>query len=227
MVIMFKTLKVSQTFVETIVRLWGPKGSLWLSKLPVLIERYSQKWQLSNLCPFEHLSYHYVLRAWSGFYQKEVVLKLGLPGDLREERAALTFFNGHGSVVLLDWEEGVDALLIECLQPGTSLKSFFPDNDAQAVRIAVEVMNTLHRKASAKKDFVSVTHIVSEFENGVFSEIPYRFLQKARSLAKRLASGQQELYLLHGDLHHENILFDERRLWTAIDPKGVVGGRIV
>ncbi|HCG4536383.1 TPA: phosphotransferase, partial [Salmonella enterica subsp. enterica serovar Typhi str. AG3] len=28
---------------------------------------------------------------------------------------------------------------------------------------------------------------------------------------------------LHGDLHHENILFDEEQGWVAIDPKGVQG----
>ena len=29
--------------------------------------------------------------------------------------------------------------------------------------------------------------------------------------------------LLHGDLHHENILAAEREPWLALDPKGVVG----
>jgi streptomycin 6-kinase len=29
--------------------------------------------------------------------------------------------------------------------------------------------------------------------------------------------------LLHGDLHHENILFSEHKGWMAIDPKGVAG----
>ena len=29
--------------------------------------------------------------------------------------------------------------------------------------------------------------------------------------------------ILHGDLHHENILLDEQGGWKAIDPKGVTG----
>lgn len=29
--------------------------------------------------------------------------------------------------------------------------------------------------------------------------------------------------LLHGDLQHYNVLFDNERGWVAIDPKGVVG----
>ena len=29
--------------------------------------------------------------------------------------------------------------------------------------------------------------------------------------------------LLHGDLHHDNVLFDAQRGWFAVDPKGVIG----
>jgi len=29
--------------------------------------------------------------------------------------------------------------------------------------------------------------------------------------------------LLHGDLHHDNVLFDDALGWRAIDPKGVLG----
>ena len=32
-----------------------------------------------------------------------------------------------------------------------------------------------------------------------------------------------ESVLLHGDLHHENILAAERAPWLGIDPKGVIG----
>jgi len=32
-----------------------------------------------------------------------------------------------------------------------------------------------------------------------------------------------DLVLLHGDLHHENILAAQRQPWLAIDPKGIIG----
>jgi streptomycin 6-kinase len=32
---------------------------------------------------------------------------------------------------------------------------------------------------------------------------------------------------LHGDLHHENILRNESGGWIAIDPKGVIGPRVM
>jgi streptomycin 6-kinase len=34
-----------------------------------------------------------------------------------------------------------------------------------------------------------------------------------------------EAVVLHGDLHHENILRSHEQGWVAIDPKGVVGER--
>lgn len=39
----------------------------------------------------------------------------------------------------------------------------------------------------------------------------------------KLAASQDETTLLHGDLHHYNVLSDVRRGWLAIDPKGVIG----
>ena len=38
-----------------------------------------------------------------------------------------------------------------------------------------------------------------------------------------LASPSGEKAVLHGDLHHYNILSAEREPWLAIDPKGIVG----
>jgi streptomycin 6-kinase len=39
----------------------------------------------------------------------------------------------------------------------------------------------------------------------------------------KLVDSQTRPRLLHGDLQHSNVLFDDRRGWIAVDPKGVVG----
>jgi streptomycin 6-kinase len=44
----------------------------------------------------------------------------------------------------------------------------------------------------------------------------------AADIAERLLADQHEIKPLHGDLHHDNILFGPRG-WLAIDPKGVLG----
>jgi len=46
---------------------------------------------------------------------------------------------------------------------------------------------------------------------------------RAAAVRNELLASSPPPALLHGDLHHFNILSAERRPWLAIDPKGVVG----
>ncbi|HTG94026.1 MAG TPA: aminoglycoside phosphotransferase family protein, partial [Pyrinomonadaceae bacterium] len=48
-------------------------------------------------------------------------------------------------------------------------------------------------------------------------------VREAESVYRNLALSQRQTMLLHGDLHHYNVLFDSTRGWISIDPKGVVG----
>ncbi|MGH6972965.1 MAG: aminoglycoside phosphotransferase family protein, partial [Caulobacteraceae bacterium] len=50
-----------------------------------------------------------------------------------------------------------------------------------------------------------------------------RLLDLAEGLFFDLVASQATPILLHGDLHHYNIVRDEARGWLAIDPKGVLG----
>lgn len=53
--------------------------------------------------------------------------------------------------------------------------------------------------------------------------IPTQILQLAQDLFEQLRQSTCQQVLLHGDLHHDNILLDQQRGWLAIDPKGMVG----
>ena len=52
--------------------------------------------------------------------------------------------------------------------------------------------------------------------------IPDGYLQKARKLREQLLQTSEADVLLHGDLHHDNILQNGDD-WVVIDPKGVIG----
>ncbi len=54
-------------------------------------------------------------------------------------------------------------------------------------------------------------------------QVPKQLIESAQRLYSSLCASQREPRLLHGDLHHYNVLFDSARGWLAIDPKGVVG----
>jgi streptomycin 6-kinase len=53
--------------------------------------------------------------------------------------------------------------------------------------------------------------------------LPRELVATAVSLFNELLPSQSEPVLLHGDLHHWNILRATRVPWLALDPKGVVG----
>jgi streptomycin 6-kinase len=53
--------------------------------------------------------------------------------------------------------------------------------------------------------------------------IPSIFVDRAEALFVELCATERAPRLLHGDLHHHNILFDEQQGWVVIDPWGAMG----
>jgi streptomycin 6-kinase len=53
--------------------------------------------------------------------------------------------------------------------------------------------------------------------------VPRALVEPAQRIFRDLCLTQRNPALLHGDLHHYNVLSDRTRGWCAIDPKGVVG----
>ena len=60
------------------------------------------------------------------------------------------------------------------------------------------------------------------FDGGT-GPLPRPLVETAERLFAELLNSMQQPVLLHGDLHHWNILSAERQPWLAIDPKGIVG----
>ena len=124
-----------------------------------------------------------------------------------------------------DPDEG--ALLLERLLPGTPLTSV--NDDDRATEIAAQVMRQLWRPAPPEHPFPTVAKWGAGFQrlraqyNGDTGPLPSDLVRQAEVLFRELLGSSAEPVLLHGDLHHDNILAAERAPWLALDPKGVVG----
>jgi streptomycin 6-kinase len=218
-------MKLSKKFINTVLSTWGIKGSNWLNELEHLISYFSDLWKLTDLQPFTNLSYNYVLHGYSTLYACEVVLKLSLVGkDFINEQKALIYYSGKGCVKLLAFHREKGALLLQSLKPGISLKTLFPQDDMQAAHYAFDVMQALHqgKEVASINEYPSINDwyaFLYEFDS---NKLPQKNMNKARTLAQTLLNSQKNLYLLHGDLHHDNILLKSQQ-WVAIDPKGVLG----
>ncbi len=53
--------------------------------------------------------------------------------------------------------------------------------------------------------------------------LPAGWMEDALRFASELRTGEQPQVLLHGDLHHDNVLKSGPDSWLCVDPKGVVG----
>lgn len=214
-------------FTRTIAEVYGAAGQTWLAGLPSLIAACERRWSLTVSPPFDPLSYNYVapaVRAGVG----DVVLKLGVPNpELLAEIAALRAFDGRGIVRLLkaDAEQGV--LLLERLAPGTPLSALTDDEAATA--IAAQVMRQLWRPAPAQHAFPTVEKWAQGLQrlraryHGGTGPLAAGLVERAEAVFSELLGSMATPVLLHGDLHHDNILAAQRQPWLALDPKGVVG----
>lgn len=202
----------------------------WLSHLPTTLAQCAERWSLTVGAPFEPLSRNFVtpsLRADG----TEVVLKLSVPNaELLTEIAALRLFNGQSMVQLLEADAEAGAILLERLKPGTPLSKLFDDNDdEQATSIAAQLMRQLWKPATSEHLFPNIQEWADGLKKmrghfgggtGPFSST---LVTTAETLFRELIDSMTEAVLLHGDLHHQNILAAEREPWLAIDPKGVIG----
>jgi len=217
---------IPDSFARTLLDLFNDTGVVWLNNLPNLISDCERRWSLTVLLPFE-LSYNYVapaIRA-DGI---DVVLKAGVPNpELLTEIAALRHYDGHGIVRLLDADPEQGVMLVERLRPGIPLVTLA--DDKQATSIAAQVMKQLWRPVPPDHLFPTVHKWAAgmkrlrEHFGGGTGPLPVRLVETAESLFAELLASMDTPVLLHGDLHHWNILSAEREPWLALDPKGVVG----
>jgi streptomycin 6-kinase len=154
-----------------------------------------------------------------------VVLKvLRKPGDEWHSGRVLKAFNGNGVVRVYEQTEG--AVLLERIVPGSSLVELvLKDQDEQATGILAALIARMN-SVESPDGCSMVEDWARGFDHYLQSDdvqIPRGLVREARDSYTQLCETQKHRRLLHGDLHHGNVLFDTHRGWLAIDPKGVVG----
>ena len=155
---------------------------------------------------------------------QSVVLKVFKQGDEWHAGQALDAFHGNGVVRVYEYVPG--ALLLERLSPGNSLARMAMDGrDAEATDILADLIQQMSG-CQPPKGCATLEDWAKGFERYSATgdhQVPKHLVEEGHRWYAELCASQQETRLLHGDLHHSNLLFDSGRNWLAIDPKGVVG----
>ena len=150
--------------------------------------------------------------------------------ETRSEIAALEAWRGHGAARLLAADAARGGLLLERIAPGTMLAATANLDDDAATHVAAELLRELWRPAADANGLIPLESWCAAYDRNrdVLSRgvpgFPTELFQRADDLrAHLLATSGYAVVVLHGDLHHFNILRSDRAGWLSIDPKGLCG----
>lgn len=198
-------------------------GSMNIRALAERVEERVREW---GIFVEDTLETHSSLIAFGRRGNQPVVLKvIRQPGDEWLSGEVLEVFDGKGMVQVYEHVGG--AVLLERLNPGTPLSDMaLNGRDEEATEILAEVIREMSEPRNSSKAFVTAEDLRKGFESYLSSgdnQIPNDLVAQAHHIYTQLCASQRGVRLLHGDLHHYNVLFDSGRGWVAIDPKGIVG----
>jgi streptomycin 6-kinase len=221
-------LSLPPRFTRMVVSVHGARGARWLDGLADLLAACADRWELTVGPPYP-ISYSYVAPAVRAD-GSHAVLKLAVPSDdLRRSVAALELIAGDGAARLLASDLDAGAVLLERVEPGTRLTGLVAGADEAATGIVVDVMRRLHRPVADPSPFPTVADWsrgfaeLRERHGGGTGSLPAARVAAAERRYAELDASAAPPVLLHGDLHHENVLRSDRAGWLAIDVAGVLG----
>jgi streptomycin 6-kinase len=151
-----------------------------------------------------------------------VMLKLTNEPDERMGAAVLAWWQGQGAVSVLEYEAG--SLLME--RPtglDSLLQRALEGEDDFAVATLCRTAQALH--TDQPSDPPPTPDLATWFSALLTSENPQPEIVTGQRIAHRLLSSERDRVILHGDIHHRNVLDSGDGRWLAIDPKGIVGER--
>jgi streptomycin 6-kinase len=214
-------------FVQAVLDVHGDAGRRWLDHLDATLEACAQRWDLRLQAPFE-LTYNYVAPAQRAD-GTACVLKLAPPTAkaFKREAAVLTAVAGEGAPALFEHDASLGAVLLERVRPGDAL-SLSIDDDAEATAALAGVLRRWWRPAPPAVHLQALHDLAQGFDDyraafGGAGPLPPELITRGAEIFDELVKTAPSVVLLHGDLHHGNVLRSNRNGWLAIDPRGIAG----
>jgi streptomycin 6-kinase len=134
--------------------------------------------------------------------------------SLQRQAIALRAFGPHRAAAVIEVRADSSELVLERIVPGLALAEVATED--QAMRTTVELIGRGGwPPASAGEGLEPLADFATAL-NGPAN------LSRAAGLLRELAA-DDEVAVLHGDLHYGNVLSSSRAGWLLIDPAGVIG----
>jgi streptomycin 6-kinase len=189
------------------------------------LQPYLEKWQLRSaveLVPKTYMGWVYKVESPQG----PAVLKIYTePGkyDGLHSIEALKRWNGNGAVQIYDHDP--EAVLLEYAGNIDLMTLVKNGQDDKAAEITASVMQKLYAvEVNEPGLLIPLSERYRRLTDPLSADVPAVF-RRSKAVAERLLAEQESPRVLHGDLHHGNILLSQSRGWIAIDPRGLYGDR--
>jgi streptomycin 6-kinase len=152
-----------------------------------------------------------------------LMLKVATEADERHGGVLLSWWDGDGAARLHARHD--DAILLERAEGHGSLGALACNgHDDDATRILCDVVARLH--APRGKPLPELIPLSVWFKDlWSAAEAHGGAYARAAQTARSLLADPQDVGVLHGDIHHDNVLDFGARGWLAIDPKRLIGER--
>lgn len=187
------------------------------------MEYYISHWNLSNLQKITETPTSHIYT--STHNNKKCILKVYTEHGKKCESTAIDFLKIQDqNAVVSVLNANSDAILLNYL-PGPSLKSLVLDGkDNEVTKIISGILNRIHKIEIPKNHKFELLERRYRSLMNPLGDIP-PIIGRAQKFASHLLANQSDVCLLHGDIHHENIIQDEKGAWIAIDPQPLIGPR--
>jgi streptomycin 6-kinase len=191
----------------------------WLTGVPALVADVAESWGLTPGRAYSPGAAGHVVQVAlpDG---TPAVLKLAFPHrEADHEADALERWDGDGAVRLLARDDARRAMLLERCEAGVTLSTI---DTEPALDVLVHLLPRLWKTGDG---FTTFEDELPYVEDEIAAAADPRLRDAAFAYLRDLVPTQDELVLVHQDLHGDNVLSAEREPWLVIDPKPIAAER--
>ncbi|RWX00491.1 aminoglycoside phosphotransferase family protein [Flavobacterium cerinum] len=186
------------------------------------LKKYTKLWKLS---PDGDSFFTYCSLLQPVIYKDTpAMIKIPMEAEERKSSLLMVWWDGNGAAKVLEYDD--NALLLERISGDhISLVDMVKQNrDNEATCIICSVAKKLY---TIKKEHpLGITTLETWFKDLWPAAVKYRgIIQECAVIARDILDNQNDTAVLHGDLHHQNVLYSNTSGWVVIDPKCLIGER--